>query len=195
MQHAAVQVLGPHRAAHLVEVLHGLQVPGDGRVEDVVAPLVVGDPQRLRVVGRPGDVHLQDHRLALPAALAERGDDPLEPLARLVDRRQAVRPAPDPARGLGRHRGPHERRRLGGQRPQPRAVDVDEAVVGDLLPREHRADDRDALGQARVALGLGGQRAPVMCSLDASPVPRQTHRRRGNISASVAMAWATIAGW
>jgi hypothetical protein len=115
----------------------------------------VGDPQRLVVVGRPGDVDLQDHRLALPAALAERGDDALQALARLVDRRQAVRPAPDPARGLGRHRGAHERRRLGGQRPQPAPVDVDEAVVGDLLPASIARMTCDALGQARVALGLG----------------------------------------
>ena len=42
---------------------------------------------------------------------------------------------------------------------------------------------------------LSGQASPVMCSLDASPVPSATHSRPGNISHSVAAAWATIAGW
>ena len=43
--------------------------------------------------------------------------------------------------------------------------------------------------------GFGGQRSPVMCSFDASPEPRHTQSRPGNISASVAIAWAMIAGW
>jgi hypothetical protein len=43
--------------------------------------------------------------------------------------------------------------------------------------------------------GFGGQRSPVMCSFDASPEPRQTQRRPGYISTSVAIAWAMIAGW
>ena len=42
---------------------------------------------------------------------------------------------------------------------------------------------------------LSGHAAPVMCSLDASPVPRATHRRPGNISVSDAAACATMAGW
>ena len=42
---------------------------------------------------------------------------------------------------------------------------------------------------------FGGQRAPVMCSFDASPVPSAIHSRPGNISVSVAAAWAMIAGW
>jgi hypothetical protein len=34
-----------------------------------------------------------------------------------------------------------------------------------------------------------------MCSFDASPDPRHTQSRSGNISASVAIFWATTAGW
>ena len=43
--------------------------------------------------------------------------------------------------------------------------------------------------------GLGGQRSPVMCSLTASPEPRASQNRPGNIAAKVAEAWAMIAGW
>ncbi len=43
--------------------------------------------------------------------------------------------------------------------------------------------------------GFGGQRSPVMCSLDASPVPSATVSRPGNSSPRVATAWATMAGW
>ncbi len=46
---------------------------------------------------------------------------------------------------------------------------------------------------ARIA--FGGHGSPVMCSFDASPVPSATHSRPGNISHSVAAAWAMIAGW
>ena len=42
---------------------------------------------------------------------------------------------------------------------------------------------------------FGGQPSPVMCSLEASPVPSAIHSRSGNISHSVAAAWAMIAGW
>ena len=43
---------------------------------------------------------------------------------------------------------------VGRQRPQPRAVDVDEPVVRDLLAGEQRAHHVDALAQPRVAHGL-----------------------------------------
>ena len=46
-----------------------------------------------------------------------------------------------------------------------------------------------------VRSAFGGQPSPVMCSLDASPVPSAIHSRSGNISHSVAAAWAMIAGW
>ena len=46
-----------------------------------------------------------------------------------------------------------------------------------------------------VRSAFGGQPSPVMCSLEASPVPRAIHSRSGNISHSVAAACATIAGW
>ena len=42
---------------------------------------------------------------------------------------------------------------------------------------------------------LRGQPSPVMCSFEASPVPSATQNRPGNIAPSVAIAWATIAGW
>ena len=44
-------------------------------------------------------------------------------------------------------------------------------------------------------VALSGHGSPVMCSLDASPVPSATQKRPGYISASVAAAWAMIAGW
>ncbi len=47
----------------------------------------------------------------------------------------------------------------------------------------------------RLRTGFGGQRSPVMCSLDASPVPSAIQKRPGNIWQSVAAAWAMIAGW
>ena len=94
-------------------------------------------------------------RLALAAALAEGREHALELLARLIDGDQSVGPAAAPARRLGADRGADQRRRLGGQRPQARAVDSDEAVVVDLLAGEQRAHDLHALAQARVALGLG----------------------------------------
>jgi hypothetical protein len=34
-----------------------------------------------------------------------------------------------------------------------------------------------------------------MCSFEASPVPSATQNRPGNMAASVAEAWAMIAGW
>jgi len=40
-----------------------------------------------------------------------------------------------------------------------------------------------------------GQRAPVTCSLRFSPVPTPRKKRPGIIAATVAAAWATIAGW
>ena len=42
---------------------------------------------------------------------------------------------------------------------------------------------------------LRGHGSPVMCSFDASPVPSATQKRPGYIAASVALAWAMIAGW
>jgi hypothetical protein len=42
---------------------------------------------------------------------------------------------------------------------------------------------------------LAGQRSPVMCSLEASPLPRASQNRSGNSSLRVAAAWAMIAGW
>jgi hypothetical protein len=44
-------------------------------------------------------------------------------------------------------------------------------------------------------VGLSGHRSPVTCSLSASPEPSAAQNRPGNISPSVAMAWAVITGW
>ena len=42
---------------------------------------------------------------------------------------------------------------------------------------------------------LRGQRSPVMCSLEFSPVPRATQNRPSYIALRLATAWAMIAGW
>jgi hypothetical protein len=42
---------------------------------------------------------------------------------------------------------------------------------------------------------LSGHGSPVIRSFIASPVPSATQNRSGYIEASVAAAWATIAGW
>ena len=47
----------------------------------------------------------------------------------------------------------------------------------------------------RVRVSLSGQASPVMCSLDASPLPSATQKRPGNITPRVAIFWASTAGW
>ena len=42
---------------------------------------------------------------------------------------------------------------------------------------------------------MSGHASPVMCSLDASPLPNATQKRPGNITPRVAIFWATTAGW
>lgn len=42
---------------------------------------------------------------------------------------------------------------------------------------------------------FSGQGRPVMSSLSRWPEPSASQNRPGNISASVAAAWATMAGW
>jgi hypothetical protein len=42
--------------------------------------------------------------------------------------------------------------------------------------------------------GFVGQRSPVIASFSASPLPIANQNRSGNISASVAAAWAMTAG-
>jgi hypothetical protein len=132
-----------------------VEVPAHGRVEDVGAPLVVGDAQGLVLRRRPREVDLQ-HEAALPAAGAIGVDHPPQVLDGRVDGGEPVGPAAGPARGGLAHRGADERRRLVGQRPQPGAVDHDESAVADLLAREQSAHHVDALAQPRVALVLGG---------------------------------------
>ena len=101
-------------------------------------------------VGRPAEVDLQAGGAAT-AGLAVGVEDLLERLLRLVDGDQAVRPRGVAGRGLG---GDGRADEVGdglGQRPQPGAVDVDEAVVADLLAGEQASDDVDALDEALVA--------------------------------------------
>ena len=43
--------------------------------------------------------------------------------------------------------------------------------------------------------GLDGHGSPVTCSFRASPLPSAAQNRPGNISSSVAIAWAVITGW
>jgi hypothetical protein len=42
---------------------------------------------------------------------------------------------------------------------------------------------------------ISGQCPPRMCSLSASPAPRPSQKRPGNMAPSVAAAWAITAGW
>ena len=60
----------------------------------------------------------------------------------------------------------------------------------------HQSARMTSTASASVALrsARSGQGAPVMASLSASPLPTAIHMRSGNISPSVATAWATIAG-
>jgi hypothetical protein len=114
---------------------------------------------------------------------------------RLVDGDQAVGPLGVPAGGRRGDGGGDEGRLLLGQGPDAGAVDGDQAVVADLLAGQQGADDVDALAQPGVASSLRGQTCPVTCSFIASPEPRATQKRPGNIAPRVAIAWATITGW
>ena len=149
-QHLRGDVLGPYELRGDVEGLGRVEVPADRRVEDVRAPLVVGDGQRLLVGRRPAHVHLQH----LAPFRPERVEQTLERLDRRVDRRQPVGPLRAPGRGLLAHRRAQQRRRYRRQRPQPRAVDHHVPVVRDLLAAEERAHDVHALAQARRAVLL-----------------------------------------
>src|SRR3954462_15320898 len=79
--------------------------------------------------------------------------------------------------------------------PEPCPVDGDQPVVVDLFTREQSSDDLDALLEPSDPDALRGQPSPVMCSLMASPLPKATQNRPGNIDPSVAMACARTAGW
>jgi hypothetical protein len=92
--------------------------------------------------------------LALTAALAERLDDAPERVEGLVDRDQPISPTTDDARRPGRHGGAEQARRLGGQAPKLRSIDVDRPVVGDLVAPQQRSDNVDALQQAGIARRL-----------------------------------------
>src|SRR4029453_16317355 len=118
---------------------------------------------------------------------------------------------------------PDQHRRPLGEGPEPGPVDPDQPVMGDRLAGQQGPGDLDGPAEAGPPLGparggvpspppsgpglpwppprggprrsaLGGQRSPVMCSLEASPLPRASQKRPGNISLRVAAAWATIAG-
>jgi hypothetical protein len=138
-----------------LELLDGLQVGHEHRVEDVGAPLLMGRDERLVVAGRPRHFDLHAHRLALPAAGAERLDDPAQALRRRVHGDQAVGPAAAPCCGLLAERGADQRGRPVRQGPQPGAVDAHPALRADLVPLEQAPDDLDALEQPGIAFGLG----------------------------------------
>ena len=172
----------------LVEVLDAGEIPAQRRVEHVRAPLVEGDGERLVLRRRPRQVHLQVHRLAVPAAGAERVDDGAQDVRRLGHRDQAVGPSTDRRGGRRRHRGADQRRRCGRQRPQPRLVDGDQAVVGDLLAGEQGTHHGDALLEAAGAGGLvrprcaGDVLVGVLAGAERDPQPAGEHlgeRRRG----------------
>ena len=77
-------VVGPDVGRRRLELLDGLEVGHQHRVEHVRAPLLVRAGQRLVLVGRPRHLDLDADRLALAAALAEGVDDPPQLLGRCV---------------------------------------------------------------------------------------------------------------
>ena len=110
----------------------------------------MSDGQGFVVAGRPAEVDLQPGR-ATPARFAVRVQDLLQRLLGLVDGDQRVGPCGMAGSGLGRDGRPDEIGNRRGERPQSSAVDVDEALVADLLPREEAPDDVDAFDEALVA--------------------------------------------
>ena len=182
--------------AAMSNCLDGREVPGQRGREDVGPPLVVGDraapPRRWRPRrGAPGP------RPACPRRRA-RGRPPS--IRSRCSRGWLIVISPSahsPAkrRRLDRHRRRQQRRRLGGKGPQPGPVDRDEPVVVDHLAGEQRPDDVDALAQPGVADRLARPRLARDVLVGELAGAERDLRRPGNSSASVAAAWATIAGW
>src|SRR5690606_38929496 len=148
-------VLGAHELRRRLELRRRAQVRGDAAVEDVGAPLLERAVARGGLVGRPRQLDLQAHRLALPAALAEGVDELVQLVARLRHGDQAVGPGAGPARGLRAEGGGEQRRRCVWQAVEPGAVHDYFAEVADLLAAPQRAHHLGRLAQARVAAVLG----------------------------------------
>ena len=97
---------------------------------------------------RPREMNLEERRLARRRLRGTLRARPSCSRGWLSDH-EPVGPVRGPARRLGTDRRRDQRRRLGGQRPQPRAVDRDQPVVVDHLAGQQRAHHVDALAQAR----------------------------------------------
>ena len=187
-------LLGGDVLADHVEGFDGFEVPGHRGSEDVVAPLVVGDGERLVLGGRPAEVDLQPGRAA-STGVAVGVHHPLQRLLGLVDGYQAICPGGVPCGGRGGDGGADEVRHGFGQCPQPGTVDVDQAVVADLLAPSRRRMTSTHSMRRWSRISLRGHTSPVTRSLDASPDPSAAQNRPGNICASVAIAWAMMTGW
>ena len=184
------------RTGGLVEVLDQLEVPAQRRVEDVACATGRGrwrSPRRRSAptTRAPGGTPACRHRRA-------RG----RRRARAAGRRaagprstSAVGPRADPRRGRRGDGGAEQRRRRRPARVHSRARStVTSPWWVTSSPANSARITSTHSPSRRVRVALSGQPPPVMCSLDASPVPSATHSRPGNISASVAAAWAMMAG-
>ena len=80
--------LGRHVRCSVVEGLRIVEVPADGRREDVGAPLVVGDGEGLLIRWGPAEVQLRDSRAGAARALKI---EPYE-VAQRLRLRTALRP-------------------------------------------------------------------------------------------------------
>ena len=140
-------------------------------------------------------MRLEGDRLAVTAGLPEGVDDGAQGVDGPRDGDESVGPRADQAGGLGGDGRPDEQRRGLGQAPHARAIHTHETVVGHLLAAQQRADHLDALEEPGVPSAFTGHRSPVTCSFTASPEPSAAQKRPGNMSASVAIAWAVTAGW
>ena len=167
-----------------VERLDGLEVPAGRRGEDVAAPLVVGDCQRLFIGRRPADVNLEAGGAAA-AGLAVGIEHLLQRFPRLVDGDQAVGPCRVAGCGLGCDGGTDEVWNGRGQRPESRAVDVHETFVAHLLSFEQSPDDVDAFDEALVANFLarpdfsGDPFVGCFARSERRPEPARKHLREG----------------
>ena len=96
------------------------------------------------------------HGLTFAATLAKRVDDRSQGLRVAAGGQQPVGPAATPPRGIGRHCGTQQSRRYWRSRIELRLHHGHAAAVGDRLACEKCANDGDALGEPRVALGFVG---------------------------------------
>ena len=192
-QHGVGHVGQAHALGRGVELRRQLEVPREIGREHVRPPLIVGDRERSSSSSAHDRWTWTATGLRSPPPSRNASITP-EEVDRPVDRDQAVGPAAHRSRLLA-----HRRAVQGGdplrQAPHARPVDAHEPVVADLLAAEEGADHVHALEEPRVRVVLSGQRSPVTCSFSASPDPSAAQNRPGNRSPSVAIDWATSAGW